>query len=187
MALTNSILFRVYADQLKPSQMHKFLQKVIQNHPRLVISAMFLCMCNLNLCSIETAASLVDDLSKVVAKHTKSKQHSQVLKLSSLPQDLLTHTAGFLKQTAYFQFQKTSRSMYLACTSPNQLHELNTNTTYPIPDLSTIPWNNFTKTVVIMEAIRLVVLQCRVVGILIILVHLATKHKLTQCRRVAVG
>ena len=46
------------------------------------------------------------------------------IKLDELPKALIGHTASFLHQNEYHRLEKTNRSIYIGCNTPNMLNNL---------------------------------------------------------------
>ena len=125
MALNKAIQFSHLVNQLTRGETTQILTKLTNERSDILTKALFE---YLKLPSIDEDAkyikSSIFDIIEARKQNSKQPAHSETCKLDLLARPLIGVVASFLEQTDYFSLAQTNRAVYLGCTSPVSLREL---------------------------------------------------------------
>eukprot|EP01084_Bolivina_argentea_P220145 373149_1 len=121
--LSNAIKFRSLSHQLTKQEFKEFLNKMIDhNKTNLITTSFFNYFIKNNNCN-DDLSDINSILSNIIqSRKQKPKLHSKTnMKLNQLPQSVIGYVGSFLDQIDYFDYEKTNRSIFIGCNSPNML------------------------------------------------------------------
>ena len=127
------IKFRLLADQLNESEFKRFISQFLIEHMGK--------NCILNLLfeyfkknDIDTKP-ITNHMSEIIKsrKETSSTCKSKPIIIDKLPTNLIGCVASFLEMNSYINFEKTNRTIYIGCNSPNKLEEFPQSTMMKYP------------------------------------------------------
>eukprot|EP01084_Bolivina_argentea_P267575 454230_1 len=125
--LANTIKFRSLADELTKEEFKQFLNKIVDcNKTHLITTLLFnyFIKQNNNCNDLNDINSILGNI--IESRKQKPKTLSKTnIKLNQLPHSIIGYVSSFLDQSEYFQFEKTNRSIFIGCNSPNMLSILN--------------------------------------------------------------
>eukprot|EP01083_Nonionella_stella_P073073 197331_1 len=138
MSVTKAIQFQHLISQLTHQERIGFLSKLLDSHTDIILASLFQHLVKPN--QINEVNAFNKELSSII----QSKEKPQKLlctKLDLLPRAIIGSVASFLDLSEYQQFNRSNRSIYLGCNTPNTLQELDLTA---LEDYSFINLSSFT-------------------------------------------
>ena len=121
MSLVEAVSFRHLSNQLTASERGEFIARL--SNTNILFDALYTHIATSK--NQNTAERINSTLSNIIVSR-KEKPESQCdhTSLSSIPRHVVGSIASFLKQREYAWLSQASRSIFLACNSPNHLQEM---------------------------------------------------------------